>query len=124
MSELEQRMGAILNDPQMMQKIMAMAQSLGNSSQAEKAEPPQHPQQANEPAFSIQEPDLAMLKQLSGMAGKSRIDSNQQTLLRALRPYLSTERIAKLERAMRAAKMASMASVFLGNNAFLSSIGR
>ncbi len=122
MSELEQRMGAILNDPQMMQKIMAMAQSLGNAPSPEKSEP--QPAQPSEPAFSIQESELALLKQLSGFAGKSRIDSNQQSLLHALKPYLSAARIGKLERAMRAAKMASMASVFLGNNAFLSNIGR
>lgn len=113
-------MGAILNDPQMMQKIMAMAQSLQNSSAPEQAQP--QAKEASSPDISM--PDMAMLSQLSSIAGKSRIDNDQQSLLRALRPYLSSERIAKLERAMRAAKMASLASVFLGNNGLLSGIGR
>ena len=31
MENLEEKMGAILNNPQLMQQIMSMAQSLGNS---------------------------------------------------------------------------------------------
>lgn len=120
MSELEQKMGAILNDPQMMQKIMAMAQSLGNSQAEEKAPPPQ----ASDPGDDIPMPDMAMIGQLTKIAGNSRIDSDQQTLLRALSPYLSRERISKLERAMRAAKIATLASGFIGGGGILSGIGR
>lgn len=121
MSEMEERMGAILNDPQMMQKIMAMAQSLQNQPAPEATAPPP---MKDTPGPDIPIPDMAMLSQLSSIAGKSRIDNDQQSLLRALRPYLSSERIAKLERAMRAAKMASLASVFLGNSGLLSGTGR
>ena len=119
MSEMEEKMGAILNDPQMMQKIMAMAQTLQSQSAPEPSAPPKEPHGPDIPM-----PDMAMLSQLSSIAGKSRIDNDQQTLLRALSPYLSSERLSKLERAMRAAKMASLASVFLGNNGLLSGIGR
>ena len=118
MSEMEEKMGAILNDPQMMQKIMAMAQSLQNQSA------PEPPPAKDLPTSDMPVPDMAMLSQLTSIAGKSRIDNNQQSLLHALRPYLSNERISKLERAMRAAKMASAASVLLGNNGLLSGIGR
>ncbi len=121
MSEMEEKMGAILNDPQMMQKIMAMAQSLQNQSASEQPTPTPS---KDVPSPDIPLPDMAMLSQLSSIAGKSRIDNDQQSLLRALRPYLSSERIAKLERAMRAAKMASLASVFLGSSGLLSGTGR
>ena len=65
-----------------------------------------------------------MIQKLSGLAGQSNIDKNQRTLLTALSPYLSRERIYKLEKAMRAAKMANMASAFLGKSGFQFNLGR
>lgn len=57
--------------------------------------------------------DPALLSSLSKMAGHNRIDGNQQALLNALCPYLSRERVEKLERAMRASRLAGAASAFL-----------
>lgn len=102
-NNLEEKLGAILSNPEMMQKIQAMAQSLGQSDSSAPSEP--------------QKPDIdfSALQKLSGLAGQTGIDKNQQTLLCALTPYLSQNRISKLENAMRAAKMARLASSFLGN---------
>lgn len=111
MDNMQAQMSAILENPDMMQKIMAMAQSLG---QAPQQDPPPKPDTAPAPAFP--EMDLSMLQRLSGLAGKSSIDSNQRSLLNALVPYLSKERLSKLERAMRAAKMAGLASTFLSGS--------
>lgn len=110
MSEMEEKLGAILNNPQMMQQIMTMAQAMNASS------PPQEsPQKSQEMVSSPQFPsiDPRMLRSLAGMAQNSGVDQNQQSLLKALRPYLSQNRVNKLERAMRAAKMAGLASNFL-----------
>ena len=41
-------------------------------------------------------------------------NTHQQALLSALNPYLTRDRISRLERAMRAAKLAGMATAFLG----------
>lgn len=109
MDDLEQKLNSVLNDPQMMQKLMTVAQSIGAQ-----APPPQ--ESAPPKAEGIPEIDLGMLQKLSGLAQNSSIDKDQQTLLRALRPYLSRERITKLEKAMRAAKMAKMASGFLSTH--------
>jgi hypothetical protein len=57
-----------------------------------------------------------MIQKLSGIARQSSIDKNQQNLLRALGPYLSRERITKLEKAMRAAKIAGIASTALAGS--------
>ena len=108
MDDLQTRMGAILNDPEMMKKISAMAQSLS----APIEQPPQPQPLPQAPALPNIDP--AILQKLAGFAGQTGIDNNQKTLLHALNPYLSSERINKLERAMRAASMARMASVFLG----------
>ncbi len=121
MDDMQNQMNAILNDPDMMQKIMAMAQSLGDPS-SEKQQP-QLPKQEN-PGFSMPDIDFSMIQKLSGLAGQSSIDKNQRTLLNALTPYLARERISKLERAMRAAKLASMASAFFGNSGLQFHTGR
>lgn len=112
MEGMEEKLNAMLNDPETMQKVMAMAQSLGfgNSS----AEPQKQSQSG--PAPDI---DLAMLQKFSGIARQGNIDKEQQALLRALSPYLSKERIHKLENAMRAAKMAKIAAAALGQQGSL-----
>ena len=109
MDEMEQKLGAVLGNPELMQKIMAMAQSLGQPAQ----EPPPAP-----------EMDFAMLQRLSGLARQSGIDSQQRALLTALKPYLSGERVSKLEKAMRAAKLAKLASSVLGSGAIQLPSGR
>ncbi len=106
MAEFEEKLSSILADPQMMQQIMSMAQALGQS-------PPPKPDELKpEPPKSGQTiptgMDTAMLQRLMGIARQSGVDKNQQNLLQALRPYLSHDRILRLERAMRAAKLATV----------------
>ena len=109
MSELEDKLASVMNDPAMMQKIMSLAQSLGGSEPQNAPDPA--PKQEASPFPDI---DISMLQKLSGFAKQSGIDKNQQTLLHALSPYISYHRISKLERAMRAAKMANFATNLLG----------
>lgn len=102
MAELEEKLNAVLNDPKMMQQLMSMAQSLSAGTQGEN---------------SIPDIDPAMLRKISMLSNQGSIDRNQQTLLKALHPYLSKERIRKLEKAMRAARIAKMASGVLASGA-------
>lgn len=104
MSELEEKLGALLANPQLMQQISSLVQAMGQPSPS--PPPPTPPQQPSEP-------DLSQLQGLASFLQSNRIDTNQQALLRALSPYLSPWRVGKLERAMRASKMAGLASVFL-----------
>lgn len=109
-NSMEEKIGAILNNPQMMQQLMTMAQSFNAQPPAESAKVPSGaPESPSPPEF-----DLGMLKQLSGMSKMGNIDPQQSALLKALRPYLSNQRINKLEKAMRAAKMAQFATLALG----------
>lgn len=117
MENLEEKMGAILNNPQLMQQIMSMAQSLGNT------ESPKHEVPQPEPP-AMPQIDPAMLQKIMGIAGQTGIDNNQRALLSALRPYLSGYRLGKLEKAMRAAKLATLASSFLGNGGLSILTGR
>ena len=117
MDDLEQKLGAVLNNPQLMQQIMSMAQAMSSP-----------PQQGSEPKPQDQPPsmptiDPGMLTKLAGLSRQSSVDRDQQALLKALDPYLTKDRINRLERAMRAAKMAKLAGSFLGSG-LLSSSGR
>ena len=114
MEQMEDKLGTILNNPQMMQQIMSMAQSLGQNS----PQPEQSPTPTN-PEF-----DPAILANISGLMGQGKMDSNQQALLTALHPYLSRRKVDKLEKAMRAAGMARMASSFLGQGGLSLLTGR
>lgn len=106
MDNMEEKLGAILSNPQMMEQIMSLASSLGSAQQSQ-PEPPPQPQQP--------QIDIGMLQKLSGLAGQTGVDQDQQTLLHALSPYLSHDRISRLERAMRAAKTARLATDLLGS---------
>lgn len=116
MDEMQNQLNSILNDPAAMQKIMSMAQALSG-------EQPQCKQERPAPS-PMPDIDLGMVQRLSGLAKQSSIDNREQALLRALGAYLSKDRIGRLEKAMRAAKMAKLASSSLVQGGVLSSIGR
>lgn len=103
MSELDDKLNSILSNPQMMQQIMSLAQSMN------KPDAPVPPPPKQESPL-----DPAMLAKLAGLMQRGTIDNNQKLLLQALSPYLSGTKLQKLERAMRAAKMAGIASDVVG----------
>ena len=82
MEGLNDQLGAILNDPGMMEKLTAMARTLA-------------------PAAAPEDRPL------------SPPDTGQAELLHALGPYLSPQRLGRLERALRGARMAEAALTML-----------
>lgn len=126
MDEMEEKLGSILGNPELMSQIMAMAQTL-NQQQAEsqpsqepstQQSPPSRPkpsqnkappaQQKNTP--SIGKNEIEMIQKFSALSRQTGLDHQQQALLKALNPYLSHDRLGKLEKAMHAAKLAKFAS--------------
>ena len=104
MSEMEEKLNALLSNPQLMQQIASMAQAMGSQA-------PQQPPEQIPSAMPALDPRL--LQTVAQTMGQTGIDSNQKSLLHALSPYLSTNRVQKLERAMQAARLAGAASAFL-----------
>ena len=104
MSEMEEKLNALLSNPQLMQQIASMAQAMGSQA-------PQQPPEQTPSAMPALDPRL--LQTVAQTMGQTGIDSNQKALLHALSPYLSTNRVQKLERAMQAARLAGAASAFL-----------
>ena len=109
MDNFESGLQSILGNPQMMEQIMSLAQNF--QSEPASAPPPASPPPSSE---GLPELDFATIQKISSLIGKTGIDSQQKALLQALRPYLSAQRIGKLEKAMRAAKLAGIATTFLG----------
>jgi len=113
MSDFENKIGAIVNNPDLMSQIMSMANSLGQTQAPQEPEP-----------TALPEINPEAIQQIMGMVRKTGIDRNQQALLSALRPYLSEYRLGKLEKAMRAAKLAGAASGAMRSGALSFLTGR
>ena len=121
MDELERALRAVLDDPAQLQQLRELAGSMGFSvpqTQPEGTPAPKSPEPAPapepEPAQAVfqqqlPEPAAAMLRQ----AGKT--DKKQEALLLALKPFLRKERQEKIDRALHAARLASLASLALKN---------
>ncbi len=106
MEGLEEKLNDLLKDPNLMEKLSEAAKSLSL------------PGPASEDPDSGLSFDPAMLGRLSGLARQGSVDPQQQALLSALTPYLSQERVSRLQRAMQAAKMAKLASSIGGLSLF------
>ena len=74
--------------------------------------PPPPPPKA--PALFDAPIDPSLLSKIAGLMQRGSIDQDQMQLLKALRPYLSGQKLQKLERAMHAARMAGIASDVIG----------
>lgn len=120
MEGMEEKISTLLSNPELMKSIMSMAQSLGQSLPQQEAasaapqpqtQPQQKPPQQPKPAPSIGKNEIEMISRISALSQQTGLDRQEQTLLKALNPYLSKDRLDKLEKAMHAAKMAKFATV-------------
>ena len=109
---LEQQIGAILQDPQQLQKVFALAQSLGLSPPEPPAEP--SPAPVAPPSFPQNAPQAAVSDALGDLLQKAgQLDRRQENLLNALKPFLRPERREKIDRAMQAARISRLAGAAL-----------
>ena len=100
MSEFEDKLHAILSDPEELERIASLASELMGGGEA---------------APSAPEGDL--LRRLSGLLGASPGQGELGALADALSPYLQPERSARLRRALRLAGMLRVAGTVLGEEA-------
>ena len=125
MSEFEEKLNAILSNPDAMAQVMNLAQSLGGgvtgaaqASQQEKTPSPDQPSPMSDVGrlgdiFSQIDPALiGKLLPLLGELNSGKNDERLQ-LLYALKPFLKPERQDKVERAVKAAKLIHIGKKFL-----------
>jgi hypothetical protein len=124
MSEFDEKLNAILSNPDSMAQIMQLAQSLSGQEGGTAAPP------ADTPQTSAPPPPPAGGNPLSALTGGldpkllTRLmpvlqelnrsdDGSARQLLLALRPYLRTERQEKVERALQLARLIHIGKKFL-----------
>ena len=110
MSDFEDKLNTLLNDPASMAQIMQLAQTLsGEGSGDSSAVPPQSP--PAEEDFGI---DTQMLQRFMPILREMRSANNSETaqFLRALRPYLRAEKQEKVEKAVQIARLIRIGKSF------------
>ena len=126
MSEFEDRINSVLNDPEQMDKIANLAKSLmGGDGQSadtgdggmmgklgELAKGLSGGGSAAQESPAI---DPAMLGKIGRLmkAGNAQ-NSNERALLEAMKPYLTEKRRQKMDRALQLAKLARIARIAMG----------
>ncbi len=107
MGELEDKINAVLSDPQQMAEISRLAQSLMGGGQT--AAQPETAEQAGNPGTAPAWPDLGSLLGGLGGGGGTASGADNSALLEAMLPYLAPHRQEKLRAAMRLGKTAKLA---------------
>lgn len=124
MAQFEEKLNAILNDPQTMGRILAIAQSLDGSkaqspaeeAPAEESRPAQSsteeaPAEAAQPEAAAPGLDLdprLMAAGLQALAAWQGPEDSRAALLQSLRPFLKAERHGKLDKALRVIKLSKV----------------
>ena len=127
MAELEEKLNAILSDPQAMEQILSAARALSGQEAcgprepegAEEDRPPSAPGGAGQGApdglFSaLGDLDPRWVRLGARLLGEyGRTDDKKAALLEALKPFLKPERQAKVDQAARLARLSRVAKAAL-----------
>lgn len=105
MSDWEEQLNSILNDPAQMSRIADMARTLMGGEGPPAAE-------AAEAAPTESALPAGLGEMLRSLNGGEK--SDKQALLEAMKPWLSEKRRAKMDRALRLARMARLAELAMG----------
>lgn len=121
MAEFDEKLNALLSNPDSMAQIMQLAQNLSGSMGGGAPSPPP-PQPRSQPpaggdlfsalAGALDPAILTRLLPLVGELGSSQTSQTRQ-LLYALRPYLQPQRQEKVERALQLARLIHLGKKFL-----------
>ena len=96
MDEIGEKLDALLNDPKQFGKIAQLASSILGDGGGKQAPP-----SAPEPELDV---DMGQLR-------RGGHDSANRHLLEAMKPYLAEKRRRKIDRAMKLARLASLAEL-------------
>ncbi len=99
MNEFEDKLNSLLNDPKQMESFASFAKSImgGEMPNAVSAEA---------------DIDPALMKKISGLLSRGdNLSGKDKRLLEAMKPYLSEKRRSKMDRAIKIARLASIAQL-------------
>lgn len=115
MSEFEEKLESILGNPQAMEQIMSLAQSLGAGSSS--TPPPCDAKPQSEPSvpsslldsLGIGQLDPKLITGVAQLLAKSQSNDDERVaLLQALRPFVKEQRYAKLDKAIQIARLSRL----------------
>lgn len=104
MAEFEDKLNAILSNPDLMGQIMSMA---GSMNQQQSSPPPPPPQN---PGFGSMPFDPGAIAGMMQMLKATQLEPKQRNLIQALRGFVPDDRLIRLEKAMQASLIARFAS--------------
>ncbi len=124
MSEFEDKLNAILSNPEAMAQVMGLAQSLSGSGAFDgtgsSGEKPKHVEESFDGGIGglgdlFSQLDPKMIKRVLPLLGELNQSGSDERLqlLYALKPFLKPERRDKVERAAKAAKLIRVGKKFL-----------
>lgn len=105
MDEIGEKLDALLNDPKQFGKIAQLASSILGDGGGKQA-PPSAPEP--EPELDV---DMGQLRRMMSALRGGGHDSANRHLLEAMKPYLAEKRRRKIDRAMKLARLASLAEL-------------
>lgn len=115
MSEFEEKLESILGNPQAMEQIMSLAQSLGTGSSSSPTpcdtEPRSEPNVPSSPldGFGLGKLDPQLLTGVAQLLAQSQSNDDERVaLLQALRPFVKEQRYAKLDKAIQIARLSRL----------------
>ena len=103
MTEFEDKLNAVLSNPELMGQILSMAGSLNQQPTA----PPPPPPSAN---FGSMPFDPGAMAGMMQMLKATQLEPQQRNLVQALRGFVPEDRLVRLEKAMQASLIAKFAS--------------
>ena len=99
MNEFEDKLNSLLNDPKQMESFASFAKSIMGGEMPEIL--------SGEP-----DPDPELMRKIGSLLSRGdSLGNKDKKLLEAMKPYLSEKRRSKMDRAMKIAKLASIAEL-------------
>lgn len=108
MEDLNAKLSSILNDPEAMKEIAALASSLGADASGV------HKSAAPEPPEPAERSSIAAMSALMPLLGSLQAEDETTRLLDAIRPFLSEERRQKLDKAKKLIRLMRLLPMLRG----------
>lgn len=114
MAEFDDKLNAILSNPEIMGQIMSMASAMGQSApNPAPAQPPPPPPQQPSPGLPF---DPGAMMGMMELLKSTQIGAREQNLIRALHGFVPDDRLVRLEKAMQASRIARYAAKAMQNS--------
>lgn len=127
MSDIQDKLNEILNNPEAMKQVQSLGEQLGISvpSSASNQQSAPSPKPAPPPAVvqpqsnNMLNPDmLSMVSRIAPLMNSFKGDDNATRLLHSLRPFLSNERQVRLDKAEKMLKLIRLMPMLRDNGFF------